>query len=430
MARSALKRHYSARKDKNVIMALDNLTEVGDTWNYWSGGGTISIVSDAGEGIDAIGIVRPAAEALSRVYIQPSPALDLSSYRGMGVRIRFPEVESSNDLLNLRINVYFQSSSGNLYNMAYGGGVIAGGWVYFGARWVDMVANGSPDNSAINQINIYVQNDAGDAEDLVLFSELVEHEGCRTTLCIIHDDANESDYLKAYPILNTAGLKGCSSVYTNNPSTDADYFPWPSAGGGVISQAQADEMYDSGNWEFLNHSRNGNTFSGQTESEVTTQITDCRDYLRANFPSGADHLIYPGGYYDQTVLTIAKSLDVKTGRVAGGIVPNERHQPANENGTSYLYTLGTVTIGENNSVTEIKASIDEGIAMGANLIIVYGHGVSDTAATPATALTIRTSDYQLIIDHIKLRVDQGLIDNKLYSEWYEALTTSGKRSAA
>ena len=68
--------------------------------------------------------------------------------------------------------------------------------------------------------------------------------------------------------------------------------------------------------------------------------------------------------------------------------------------------------------------------MGANLIIVYGHGVSDTAATPATALTIRTSDYQLIIDHIKLRVDQGLIDNKLYSEWYEALTTSGKRSAA
>lgn len=128
------------------------------------------------------------------------------------------------------------------------------------------------------------------------------------------------------------------------------------------------------------------------------------------------------------MLDACQALGVLTGRSAGGLVPLTAYFDANHNGTNDLFYLRTVTLaGESgqasNTVQDVKDAIDDAISWGCQLIIVYGHIVSDATASPAPfgSLAINTTDYYEILDHIKLRKDQGLIDNKLMSEWYNSL---------
>lgn len=408
-------------RSEQVVLNLPALN-----WQQFSGATNIGVTVDPDFG-NVITFTRPAGTTPARIYADITPT-NLSAFRGLGFYTKFPLITAAG-AENLASSIYFVNSGTNAYySISFGGGIYKNGWYYYALDWSSMTVSGSPDNTAINRIWLYASNGVAPSaqSDTVSFGPCVNHVGSRTSVIISHDDGNDSDYTYVYPYCQARGLKACSGVYTNHPTSDVGWFGL----GGALTRAQMDEMYASKSHEFLNHTRNGNslnpaltnpiTGTNLTAAQQAEQITTCRDFLRANYPSGADILIYPGGWHDWDLIVLAKSLGVKVARSAGGLNPGGRFVTSLR-GTMGRHTIQTITIGENNTVAQVIAAIDAAIAARANLIVVYGHGVSVAAAIPPTGLSIHPTSYGQILDHIALRKRQGLIDNPLFSEWAKCL---------
>lgn len=421
MPRLPIDRKFRAYGSLNTLLAHDSLTEVGANWTYWSGGGTLSLASGQGEnGEDVISCTRPQGQTLSRFYVQPSPALDWSGYKGIGFKVKFPTLTTSNSHL-LYITLYIQSSSGNYYRLTYGGGKYREGWCAIHAKWSDMVASGTPDLTNITQIYYYIQTSVGtEATDTVLFGGICEWRGARTVGMFVFDDANATDYTYVYPEATSRNIKINHAIYTNSYVDDSERIGLS----GVLSISQMNEMYATGRHQFCNHTRNGNDLTVLSDTDKLYQITYVRDYIKGRWPGGENCLIYPGGQINKDVVQAAKACGCILGRAADGEYPTfANFIPSGNLGTIDWFNMPIIDISKRNTLQDIKDAIDDAIIAQVAGFIIMGHRIDEVSTDPpgvgATAVNVTT--LQGVMDHFALRKSQGYLTDMFLSEFYNSM---------
>jgi peptidoglycan/xylan/chitin deacetylase (PgdA/CDA1 family) len=213
-------------------------------------------------------------------------------------------------------------------------------------------------------------------------------------LLITFDDAKSSVYDEAFPYMEGKGLKG--TIYVNSAKIDTE---------GYMTTAQCDEMYAAG-WAMGNHAANHVNLKNVTEAEMISELQICTDWLLScGYAKSAYHVAYPYGGYNSTVLSVLKSLNMRTGRattapVKDYLLPDD------------MYLLRVKEILDTHSLANVKTFIDTAITKQATLILLF-HMLGETAS----GYTWATSDFQALVDYIISRkISVVTID-----EWYQGL---------
>ena len=226
------------------------------------------------------------------------------------------------------------------------------------------------------------------------------------------DDGWASQYTYAFPVLEGAGFNG--TLYLNR---DACLNGWSD----VMIITQAKEMYNSG-WDAANHTTNHHEIGDQIDqaslNELTTMYLDNQNWLLNTFGSrGAFDVAYPSGKYTQELISILKTIGVKTGRTT----------KAGDNVTPVTYPGGyyelavqplsgwTSADGNYSDVKDALSAINR-VATSGNTVIFMIHKLS--LATDGSILT--QAQLQTVVNLAKSYSDLGEIQVMTMSEWYTA----------
>lgn len=118
------------------------------------------------------------------------------------------------------------------------------------------------------------------------------------------DDADDSVYLLAYPILKAKRARGTFYIQTGDVGN-----------AGRVSWANLTEMQNDG-WSIANHTRDHTVLTGISQADAQVAIKNGHDDLVAQGMTAAHHLAYPNGSYDATVIAAAQAEGMLTGRHA------------------------------------------------------------------------------------------------------------------
>jgi peptidoglycan/xylan/chitin deacetylase (PgdA/CDA1 family) len=228
--------------------------------------------------------------------------------------------------------------------------------------------------------------------------------------CILFDfdNALQTVYTNAYPILSAAGFKATSGVISNKVGSSMVHsdVSYP-----LMTETQLNELYEDG-WDLENHTRDHNTLSGITFAKCHSYISDCQNYLEENgFYRASRHLVFPSGRFDQVTFDVMESLGVLSGRT---------HTPVtvryDGDYITPMNSLGTVSINRFTTgftVDEICGFIDDAIIGGYSLALC-GHSVCDGEAV--TDYDTPVADFQAIVDHVVSKGNAVKVCTK--SEYY------------
>lgn len=248
---------------------------------------------------------------------------------------------------------------------------------------------GTPNDAALTDIQIAIFDDNTSNQATVKwggFATVPEPTAWSGGVVTIgFDDGLLSQYTTAKPIMDAAGFPGVAYLIANtvaNPT--AEY----------MSIAQARDLQDWSGWDIATHHLDiSNTgYTNMTSSEQLDDMRAAKAFLQGQGFTATDHLSYPFGAYDQTVLANAHRL-FTTGRIVGpsvSVFPNESI-PAAE--PLKLRSLAVIDTTPTSTITD---RIDEAVAGGEWLILVF-HGI---VATPTLTTEYATADFQTVIDHL------------------------------
>lgn len=266
--------------------------------------------------------------------------------------------------------------------------------------------NGESWNNTMVRIRIRANADPG-TPVIVYIDNLSYGEITKPKLIVIFDDGWASQYTEGFDYMQTKGLKGTLYLIASKIGTD-----------GYCTKSQLSEMYDAG-WDLSTHgSINLTTLA---EAEIEADIIANRKYLIDNNFTRNDchlHYAYPNGKYNQDVIDILTNLGFKTARnIVDRVQTHEIGEPLNITRQGVYNTTSLATA---------KSYIDRAIANGGATLLNF-HKLVETA-TVDTEWSI--SNFQALIDYIKLHQNQGELDVVTISEWYNGLSDSFPRQSA
>ena len=110
----------------------------------------------------------------------------------------------------------------------------------------------------------------------------------------IFDDAQDSIYNKAFPLMEQYGIPGVLPVIPNLIGE-----------AGFMTQAQIDEAFAAG-WEIIGHSERSFLNDIATESEAKSEFESVKSYLLSNgYAAGSRFFVWPYGHHNAEQLKIA-----------------------------------------------------------------------------------------------------------------------------
>lgn len=282
------------------------------------------------------------------------------------------------------------------------------GWTHLTIGTADLDVDMS--DTEILATSILIKNDSAQAR-VQYVGGLVFNARSRPQLIIQWDDAFEGVHTvgavdsgnSAREIITAAGLKAVVGVTLAEVDT-----------AGFCTLAELQELETTYGWDMVPHGALGHAGGALNDDLALIQaaVEAEQAYLVANFNSPHPELyIYPGG----SVGTNSKQALINTG------VTYARTTTAGVTSTALgvpqPYYLRSRTIAESTK-TQLLADIDLAINAGGTMIH-YGHDV--VASGAAGSLEINTADLQTYITGVKARVDAGLLDVVLWSDWVAGL---------
>lgn len=222
----------------------------------------------------------------------------------------------------------------------------------------------------------------------------------KALITLVFDDNDPSIYTEAFTRMQPLGLKGNHALIVGTID-----------GGGLITTAQVQAMYDAG-WDIINHTQNHINFTTQTDGDINTDTQTAKDYILARWPRGARILIPPQNGITEHILNIVKAhADMITTRTDGGIdtannIPFDRLR------------IRRRGVG-NNTVQTLKDWIDDAIQKCQHLHLNF-HKIT----TNGTALDYPPTDFQQVMEYIATKRDQGYVQVMTMSELYDYYDTA------
>lgn len=211
---------------------------------------------------------------------------------------------------------------------------------------------------------------------------------------IVFDDGNEAQYSTAFKYMQSLGIVGTAYVNGYNIGND-----------GVLTIEELKKMAEAG-WVIGNHGYYHKDLSKLSKDEVRSIISDGIKFLNSiGLPEGALNLAYPGGYYNDDVLDIMKSLGVLTGRSTNGELIYSL------NGVD-LYRLPAYTILNTTSVSTVEGYVDNAINSGSTIILLF----HDIAPKSTDSYVYTDDDFKAIMKYIYSSGINCMNINQLYSQ--------------
>lgn len=222
----------------------------------------------------------------------------------------------------------------------------------------------------------------------------------QTPKCLItFDDCSNTIYTEAYTYMQTKGLKGTVYLIKDLVGTE-----------NALTLINLQTMHNNG-WSIGLHETTDLTTL--TEAEIETKITEEQTYLTTNnIDRAKDHIAYPGGAFNDTVLKAVSDTNLKSGRTILQYM-NYNPLPNNHLLNSYIPTNAT-------SLNTMKGYIDKAVKNGGTVILCFHKLVT----SPSVVTEWSISNFQALINYIIAKqVDVVTID-----EWYDGLSNPRYRS--
>lgn len=300
-------------------------------------------------------------------------------------------------------NIQFYLSSTTNYSSNFSRTIQAAtvhqGWNYLIISPLDWTNSGgeSWDNTFI-RMRLRVNGNVPSAPSVSFDSVYVDMIS-RPKCVITFDDGTLSAYTRGYEYMKTLNLPGTQYVI-------ADRVGFPA----FMTYDMMKEVYEDG-WDLGTHGRINLTSLPTLEAQEA-DIKLHLDWLIENgFTRGAYHYAYPFGAYNNNSQQALRNLKFKTGRTT-----HDRMQ------APYIdekYQIVRRAIYPWNNIDTVRGFIDTAIAGGSSIILNY-HQIVDEDASAGTQ--VLTSEFQLQMDYIAQKRDEGLIDVVTISEWYDGLS--------
>lgn len=219
-----------------------------------------------------------------------------------------------------------------------------------------------------------------------------------TKILFTFDDAWSDVLTNGYPILQAKGYKGtlwaCQELATCD---DPDF----------LSVTQLNTMYKNG-WDIGNHSKtHDDNIAGLPYAQKYVEYSDNKAWINKNrWKRAVNHVCYPMGSHNDELITVLKSLGVKTARTTiYGIQPV---------GVEDIYRLKTIPVGKDIPMSLIKDEIDKAVASGSTVMFML-HRIENT---PTEVYDISTASFQELVNYVNTLDKANKLDVQTISQWY------------
>lgn len=216
------------------------------------------------------------------------------------------------------------------------------------------------------------------------------------------DDAFSTVYTVAYPYMSARGIVG--TIYVNGSSIDT---------AGYCTLAQLTEMQSAG-WAICDHVYTHTNLTTVDAAAQRSLLQQNRNYLTTNgFTKGMEHLAYPNGGYNDSIIALVQSMGYKTARSIVEWTNRSQHYPIDS-----MWQLKMGNCLDSTTSSTIIGWMQDTYAKGGTLILLYHKLV-----TPATVSTEHpVASFQAEVDAAYLYKSQGLLTDKTIVSWYNGLT--------
>ena len=156
----------------------------------------------------------------------------------------------------------------------------------------------------ITEINLTIFGTSGQLVDMKLGGIVIDNKE-RASISFTFDDANLTDYTKAYNKMKEYGFKGTSYIISSAVGVT-----------NFLSLSQMQEMYDYG-WKFGVHGTDSKNWVGEsTLAQAEARIKGCRDFLFNSglIGNGLKSTAYPQGMYNDDIIDILKKYGITHAR--------------------------------------------------------------------------------------------------------------------
>jgi len=394
MSRNALKTNYEMLEGT----LLEDFETIGD-WSVTGTGATIEaediLVKNGSHSLKVTSVDAVSAYTTKTVSLDLSEVdrftmwvyiEDVSKYYQSTVALMYFRTDTTNYFL-CNINA---SQKTNLRQ-------VVNGWNFLEFNKDDFDINNSPDWSSITELRVRALSLSGETQSLII-DDLRYGYYSKPKVVITFDDGNESDYTKAFSYMQPLGLKGMCFV--------------PGAKVGLTNQitlAQMQEMYADG-WDMGNHSYTHVDLTTLTSEEVVAELQNDIAYLESNgMPKGAKFLGVPFSAYNDSTMADYATANITAARTGMNRLQN--------NVVADFYQLSRKEIVATTSLATAKGYIDE-VSAKSGVYLLNLHDIVDSSATATDWLT---ADFEALIDYIKAKQDEGILEVVTMSEWYDGL---------
>jgi peptidoglycan/xylan/chitin deacetylase (PgdA/CDA1 family) len=300
---------------------------------------------------------------------------------------------------------YFYTGSVDYFIYSVTGSKLRTGWNRIVFNKDDFTENNSPDwNNPVIQIRIRALSLSGETVNLTVDDLRIERYE-KPKVVVSFDDGNLTDYTEAFAYMETLGLKGTSFTPGDNVGL-----------ANQMTLAQLKELYAAG-WDIGNHSYSHVDLTSLTDAQVKAEITTEANYLINNgMPRAAYMLAWPFSALNDATVESVREAGIIVGRTGtNDISPHEIQEKLK---------LNRGTVSNTSSIADLTGYADNVIENGGVLVYNF-HDI----VNPADSLTdCLPATFKAVMDYLKLKQDQGMLDVVTISEWYNGL--DGRRKSA
>ncbi len=251
--------------------------------------------------------------------------------------------------------------------------------------------------SSIDSISISLE-DKSTGSVSVWFDELsLEKNYDKGILTFTFDDAPDTQYTNALPILAKYDFSATSYVPTN----------WIDKSD-RLSTNELKELQDVYGWDVSAHTLNHIDLSNSKyEDQFEKELYQSKQFLLDNgFKKGADHFAYPFGTFDND---FSMQLVKKYYKTARGVIGDTETLPVADQ-----YRLRVMYISNFTEPIDVSKRVQDAIENGDWLILVF-HGIVESNANDRHATYLK-SDFEQIVDGIYSKGIQVMTISEVYNK--------------